>query len=78
MMRHNARKLNHATLEANRVRALQQVQAGESPEAVIMALGFSNRCIYSWLAIYRARGSEALKAQRIPGRPRKLKAQELR
>ncbi|EQD60196.1 hypothetical protein B2A_03773, partial [mine drainage metagenome] len=46
MTRQDARKLDHATLEAIRIRAVQQVQAGESPEAVIGALGFSSRCIY--------------------------------
>lgn len=78
MTRQDARKLDHATLEGIRIRAVQQVQAGESPEAVISALGFSSRCIYSWLAMYRAGGWDALKAKRIPGRPRKLKAQDIR
>ena len=78
MTRQDARKLDHATLEAIRIRAVQQVQAGESPEAVISALGFSSRCIYSWLAMYRAGGWDALKAKRIPGRPKKLKAQDIR
>ena len=55
----DARKLDHATLEEIRIRAVQQVQAGESPEAVIRALGFSSRCIYSWLAMYRAGGWSA-------------------
>ena len=77
MTRQDARKLDHATLEAIRIRAVQQVQAGESPEAVIGALGFSSRCIYSWLAMYRAGGWEALKAKHIPGRPKKLKAQDI-
>ena len=36
--------------------AVQQVQAEESPEALIGALGFSRRCIYRWLAMYRADG----------------------
>ena len=52
-------------------------QAGESPEVVIRALGFSTRCIYSWLAMYRAGGWDALKAKRISGRPRKLAARDL-
>src|SRR5664279_3408241 len=77
MARLDARKLDHATLEEIRIRAVQQVQAGESPEAVIRALGFSSRCIYSWLAMYRAGGWDALKAKRIPGRPRKLAARDL-
>lgn len=78
MTRQDARKLDHATLEAIRMRAVQQVQAGESPEAVIGALGFSSRCIYSWLAMYRSGGWDALRAKRIPGRPRKLQAKDIR
>lgn len=53
MAKQDARRLDHATLEAIRVRAVQQVRSGESPEVVIRALGFSRRCIYSWLAMYR-------------------------
>ena len=68
MTRQDARKLDHATLEAIRIRAAQQVQAGESPEAVIGGLGFSIHCIYSWLAMYRTGGWDALNAKRIPGR----------
>ena len=78
MARRDARTLDHRTLEEIRIRAVQQVQAGESPEAVISALGFSSRSIYSWLAMYRAGGWDALKAKRIPGRPKKLKAQDIR
>ena len=78
MGKQDARKLDHGTLEAIRIRAVQQVQAGESPEAVIRALGFTRRCIYSWLAMYRAGGWDALKAKRIPGRPRRLSAADMR
>ena len=77
MAKLDARKLDHGTLEQIRIRAVQQVQAGESPEVVIRALGFSTRCIYSWLAMYRAGGWDALKAKRISGRPRKLAARDL-
>ena len=34
MRKHDARKLDHATLEALRERAVQRVQEGESPEVV--------------------------------------------
>lgn len=78
MQRQDARKLDHATLEAIRIRAVQQVQAGESPEVVIRALGFSRACIYQWLAAYRADGWDGLKAGRIAGRPKKLTAGQIR
>ena len=48
--RHDARALDHKTLEEIRIRAVERVQAGESPEAVIQALGFTRSCIYPWLA----------------------------
>ena len=37
--RRDARKLDHKTLEAIRIRAVEQVQAGESPEVVIRGVG---------------------------------------
>jgi transposase len=77
MAKLDARKLDHGTLEQIRIRAVQRVQAGESPEVVIRALGFSTRCIYSWLAMYRAGGWDALKAKRISGRPPKLASRDL-
>lgn len=78
MKKHDARKLDHKTLEAIRVRAVQQVQSGESPEVVIRAVGFSRACIYTWLAAYRAGGWEALKAKELYGRPRRLNGAQLR
>jgi transposase len=77
MTKRDPRKLDHGTLEQIRIRAVQQVQAGESPEVVIGALGFSTRSIYSWLAMYRAGGWDALKAKRISGRPRKRAGRDL-
>lgn len=78
MVKQDARKLDHKTLEAIRIRAVQQVQNGESPEVVIRVLGFSRACIYNWLAAYRAGGREALKAKRLYGRPHKLKGWQMR
>jgi transposase len=78
MRPHDARKLDHETLEAIRIRAVEQVQSGESPEVVIRALGFSRACIYNWLAAYRAGGWESLKARRLYGRPHKLEGAQIR
>ena len=78
MANQDARKLDHKTLEAIRMRAVQQVQSGQGPEVVIRALGFSSRCIYSWLAMYRAGGWDALKAKPIAGRPQKLGPKQIK
>src|SRR5215475_14002684 len=47
--RQDARKLDHKTLEAIRVRAVQRVQSGESPEVVVNVLSFSRAYIYNSL-----------------------------
>ena len=78
MKRRDARTLDHRTLEEIRVRAVQQVQAGESPEMVIKTLGFSRSCIYTWLALYRAGGWGALKARALHGRPMKMQPAQMR
>ena len=63
----DGRKLKHETLEELRIRAVKQVEAGESPEVVIQALGFHRSSIYNWLAAYREGGIEALKSQKAKG-----------
>lgn len=74
----DGRKLPHETLEAMRLRAVEAVESGESPETVIRALGLSRPRIYEWLAAFREGGSEALRAKPISGRPRKLDARAMR
>ena len=78
MARNDGRRLDHKTLEAIRIRAVEQVQAGESPEVVIRALGFSRTCIYNWLAAYRAGGWHALRAKPLHGRPRLLSGRDMK
>ena len=78
MKRRDGRALDHKTLEAIRIRAVERVQAGESPEVVIQALGFTRSCIYAWLARYRTGGWGALKARALKGRPMKIKPAQMR
>jgi len=59
------------------LRAVQRVEAGESPEVVIKALGFSRARIYEWLALYREGGLDALRAKPVPGAAPKLDGKAL-
>ena len=77
MKQDDARKLDHATLEAMRIRAVRSVQAGENPEVVARSLRIGRRTIYGWLAQYRRGGWGALKAKPLFGRPPKLNARAL-
>ena len=77
MPRRDARSLDHKTLEEIRIRAVERVQAGESPEDVIRTLGFTRSCIYTWLALYRAGGWGALRARALKGRPMKIQPQQM-
>jgi transposase len=73
----DGRKISHEALEEIRIRAVLQVEGGESPEAVIKALGFDRTCIYRWIAVYREGGLDALKAKKLEGRPRKLSGKQV-
>lgn len=64
----DGRQIDHAAMEQIRIRAVQQVQAGENPEVVIKSLGFHRSCIYDWLARYRAGGWDSLRERKATGR----------
>jgi transposase len=49
------------------MRAVKQVVAGENPETVIKALGFTRCWIYNWISKYKKGGWCALKAVVLPG-----------
>ncbi len=74
----DGRKISPEAMEQIRIRAVQQVQAGESPEGVIKALGFARACIYNWLARYRAGGWQGLRTGSRSGRPKKLSGTQIR
>lgn len=78
MRKNDARKMDHKSLEELRIRAVQQVHSGESPELVTKVLGLNRWTIYSWLARYRSGGWDALRAKKIPGRPKTLTARQIK
>jgi transposase len=78
MRTNDARRLDHATLEAMRQRAVRGVQDGESPELVARVMGIDRSTIYGWLAKYRRGGWGALKAKPLFGRPPKLDGRKLK
>jgi transposase len=78
MRKDDARRLDHATLEAMRERAVRSVQNGESPELVARVIGVDRSAIYGWLAKYRRGGWGALKAKPLFGRPPKLDGKKLK
>ena len=59
-------------LEHRRRLAMQRCLEGYSVDEVAEFLGVAPRTIWRWLALFRDRGPEGLKARSVPGRPRKL------
>src|SRR3954465_15985452 len=80
MRENDGRKLDHQTLEAIRLRAVEQVEAGAPAAEVgrgLAALGLHRRTIYTWLAKDRTEGRPALRARPVPGPRRKLSDAQL-
>jgi transposase len=78
MRDNDGRKLDHKTLEALRLRAVEQVHQGARPEDVAIALGLHRKTVYAWLKKHREGGRNALLARPVPGRPPRLSAEQLR
>jgi transposase len=74
----DGRKLDHQTLEAMRLRAVDAVESGVHPEDVAASLGMGRGTVYGWLAKYREGGKDALRARPVPGRPPKLSGEQMR
>ena len=73
----DGRKLSREALADIRIKAVQRVEDGESPEEVIDLLGFHRSCIYRWIAQYREGGLEGLKKKSATGKQPKLNGQQL-
>lgn len=64
----DGRKLDHKTREAIRIRAVQRILDGESPEIIAKTLGFHRSAVYQWLKRYETDGFDGLKYSKIPGK----------
>lgn len=70
-MKKDGRKLDHKTLEAIRMMAVERVREGEHPGDVIAAYGFNRTTIYKWLKAlsHSSEGMEGLRSRPATGRP---------
>ena len=71
--------MDHQTLEAIRLMAVERVREGQPAAEVIAAYGFNRTTIYKWLqaALRPGVGIKALRSTKATGRPRRLRpAQE--
>ena len=67
----DGRHLDAQSKEAIRLRAVDQIAQGESPEAMAEALGVNRRTVYRWLERAHHGGREALYNRAKSGRPTK-------
>ena len=65
-------------LQRRRERALALLRRGYPPVEVAERVGVDRRSVRRWKAAVRERGAKALRAQPVPGRPRKLDAPSLK
>lgn len=77
-MKQDARRLNHQSLTDLRQRAVESVQNGNTPDEVADLLGVSRAAVFSWLAMYRGGGWDALNARKRGGRPRLLTGAQMK
>ena len=59
-------------MEHLRLQAVQAALSGRPSIDVAREFGLTLRCLYKWLASYRAAGVESLRSMRAPGRPAKF------
>jgi transposase len=73
----DGRSLDRKAKEALRIRVVEQVREGFSPEQLAKVLDINPRTVYRWLEQFHYGGQEALKAKPIPGRPPKLSGEQM-
>ena len=73
----DGRKIDHKTREAIRIRAVQRILDGESPEVIAKTLGYHRSAVYQWLKRYDADGVDGLKYRKIPGKKSSLSEKQL-
>src|ERR1700760_211954 len=69
-MKRDGRGLDHRTLEAIRMMAVERVRDGERPSSVVASFGFHRTTIYRWLtaASQPGVGVKALRSRPATGR----------
>lgn len=74
-MKRDGRKLDHKTLEALRLMAMERLGEGEAASAVMESFGFCRTTIYKWQRKAKGgQGTKALLSRKASGRPRSLTA----
>ena len=74
-MKRDGRKLDHKTLEAIRLMAMERLGEGEAASSVMESFGFCRTTIYKWRNKVRdGKGLKALVSRTATGRPRSLTA----
>ncbi len=68
MSTYDGRKIDYKIREAIRIRAVQRIFDGESPEVIAKTLGYHRSAVYQWLNRYDAEGVDGLKCHKIPGK----------
>lgn len=74
-MKRDGRKLDHKTLEAIRLMAMERLGEGEAASAVMASFGLCRTTIYKWQhKVRQGQGLKALVSRQATGRPRSLTA----
>ena len=69
-------KIDHHTLEVLRQKAIKAVREGQTVTRVTATFGLNVCTVFNWLAKY-SDGGDALLAKPIPGRPGKVRDEEM-